>query len=137
MTVLCSYIYTTFVYIQYVYTHTSSFSLLVCNTLQVCALCSALQDKNVLICRATLDVILTLFPLHRPFLLPSDIVLILSAALETLLRRDMSLNRRLYSWLLGTQVHGDNHAVCTKPHRGGGKVTMYKRVQWNLSIRTP
>jgi hypothetical protein len=72
--------------------------------LQVSALCGALQDKSVLVSRATLDVILALFPLHRPFLPPSDLILLLSSALLTLLRRDMSLNRRLYSWLLGTQT---------------------------------
>lgn len=32
----------------------------------------------------------------------SDIVHLLSASAQTLLRRDMSLNRRLYAWLLGT-----------------------------------
>lgn len=30
---------------------------------------------------------------------------ILAAAAQTLLRRDMSLNRRLYAWLLGTAEH--------------------------------
>ena len=54
--------------------------------------------------RAALDIISILFPLHQPFLLPSDVTLILSAALETLLKRDASLNRRLYAWLLGSQV---------------------------------
>ena len=71
---------------------------------QVSALCAALLDKNVLVARVSLDIILILFPLHQPFLLPSDIVEILSSALETLLRRDMSLNRRLHSWLVGSQV---------------------------------
>lgn len=73
--------------------------------MQVSGLCAALQDKSVLVSRATLDIILSLFPLHRPFLLASDVVEVLLSALETLLRRDMSLNRRLFSWLLGTQVH--------------------------------
>lgn len=31
-------------------------------------------------------------------------VRILSAALHVVLRRDMSLNRRLYAWLLGTYL---------------------------------
>lgn len=30
---------------------------------------------------------------------------ILSAALHVVLRRDMSLNRRLYAWLLGVNTH--------------------------------
>ncbi|KAL7983595.1 hypothetical protein Chor_000471 [Crotalus horridus] len=36
----------------------------------------------------------------------SDVVHLLSAAVQTLLRRDMSLNRRLYSWLLGYDIKG-------------------------------
>ncbi|GAB5576273.1 protein dopey-2 isoform X2 [Prionailurus iriomotensis] len=40
-------------------------------------------------------------------LLRSDIVHILSAATQTLLRRDMSLNRRLYAWLLGSDIKGN------------------------------
>lgn len=38
-------------------------------------------------------------------LLRRDVVHILSAATQTLLRRDMSLNRRLYAWLLGTELY--------------------------------
>ncbi|GAB1300448.1 Protein dopey-2 [Apodemus speciosus] len=40
-------------------------------------------------------------------LLRRDIVHILSAATQTLLRRDMSLNRRLYAWLLGSDIKGN------------------------------
>ncbi|MEQ2197252.1 hypothetical protein XENOCAPTIV_026343, partial [Xenoophorus captivus] len=35
-----------------------------------------------------------------------DMTTVVSAALLTLLRRDMSLNRRLYAWLLGTDIKG-------------------------------
>lgn len=34
---------------------------------------------------------------------------ILSAALHVVLRRDMSLNRRLYAWLLGKNAHSQTH----------------------------
>lgn len=71
----------------------------------------ALLDKNVLVGRAALDICSILFPFHQPFLLPSDITLILSAAVETLLKRDVSLNRRLYAWLLGSQVEKSNRAL--------------------------
>uniref|UniRef100_A0A3Q3EAX4 DOP1 leucine zipper like protein A n=1 Tax=Labrus bergylta TaxID=56723 RepID=A0A3Q3EAX4_9LABR len=40
-----------------------------------------------------------------------DMIRILSAALHVVLRRDMSLNRRLYAWLLGF----DNNGVMTGP----------------------
>ncbi len=72
--------------------------------MQVSAICAGLTDKNVLAVRGLLDILSLLFPLHRPFLLPSDITAIVVAALETLLKRDISLNRRLISWLLGANV---------------------------------
>lgn len=73
--------------------------------LQISALCVALTDRNVLVGRPALDITSVLFPFHQPFLLPSDTTTLLSAALETLLKRDVSLNRRLYAWLLGLQVN--------------------------------
>ena len=68
-------------------------------------MCSALVDKNVLVQRTILDIVSILFPFHQSFLLSPDLVSILTAALETLLKRDISLSRRLYAWLLGSQVH--------------------------------
>ena len=68
-------------------------------------------DRNVLVGRAALDIICVLFPFHQPFLLPSDTITLLSAALETLLKRDVSLNRRLYAWLLGSQVNKSHLAA--------------------------
>ena len=62
------------------------------------------MDKNVLVQRGALDVVSILFPFHQSFLLPDDLTSVLTAALHTLLKRDISLSRRLYSWLLGTQV---------------------------------
>ncbi len=72
--------------------------------MQVSAICVGLTDKNVLAVRGLLDILSLLFPLHRPFLLPADITSIVVAALETLLKRDISLNRRLFAWLLGTNI---------------------------------
>lgn len=40
-----------------------------------------------------------------------DMIRILSAALHVVLRRDMSLNRRLYAWLLGKNAHTQTHLV--------------------------
>jgi len=61
----------------------------------------ALRDRNILVQRTILDVIVVLFPFHASFLLSEDLVAILTVALETLLKRDASLSRRFYSWLLG------------------------------------
>ncbi|XP_043188734.1 protein dopey-1-like [Amphibalanus amphitrite] len=68
------------------------------------ALCAAVQDSSVLVQRFTLDLLLAAFPMHNSQLMRSDLVRLVTAAVTVLLRRDMSLNRRLYSWLLGSEV---------------------------------
>nr|XP_026690200.1 protein dopey-1 isoform X2 [Ciona intestinalis] len=67
----------------------------------VTALCQSLQDNVVLTQRASLDVLILCCPLSNLPILYTDACILLEAALQCLLRRDMSLNRRLYSWLLG------------------------------------
>ncbi|XP_038657508.1 protein dopey-2 isoform X2 [Scyliorhinus canicula] len=82
--------------------------------LAVKALCASVQDSNVLVQRNNLDILFFFFPFctcldpNRSVIPMSraDMVLVLSAALYTVLRRDMSLNRRLYAWLLGTDIKG-------------------------------
>lgn len=48
-----------------------------------------------------LDFLLAFIPLENTVLQKGDIVCILVCSLSVLLRRDMSLNRRLYQWILG------------------------------------
>ncbi|KAK9402120.1 protein dopey-2 [Crotalus adamanteus] len=82
--------------------------------LTIQAICLSMLDSNVLVQRNTLEVVLFFFPLYSSLdqnesaipLSRSDVVHLLSAAVQTLLRRDMSLNRRLYSWLLGYDIKG-------------------------------
>ncbi|XP_055229973.1 protein DOP1B isoform X2 [Gorilla gorilla gorilla] len=83
--------------------------------LTVKSLRASLLDSNVLVQRNNLEIVLFFFPFYTCLdsneraipLLRSDIVCILSAATQTLLRRDMSLNRRLYAWLLGSDIKGN------------------------------
>ncbi|XP_025727375.1 protein DOP1B isoform X2 [Callorhinus ursinus] len=83
--------------------------------LTVKSLCASLLDSNVLVQRNNLEIVLFFFPFYTCLdsseraipLLRSEIVQILSAATQTLLRRDMSLNRRLYAWLLGSDIKGN------------------------------
>jgi len=70
------------------------------------ALCASVQDSNVLVQRSALDLLLHVFPIHSCHLTQSDTITILSAAITVVLRRDMSLNRRLYAWLIGTDANG-------------------------------
>ncbi|XP_049752176.1 protein dopey-1 isoform X2 [Elephas maximus indicus] len=74
--------------------------------LMVEAVSTSVQDSSVLVQRSTLDLILFCFPFHMSQATRPDMVRILSAALHVVLRRDMSLNRRLYAWLLGFDNNG-------------------------------
>lgn len=69
------------------------------------ALCAAVQDSSVLVQRSALDLLLLGFPMHNSQLIRSDMERIQTLAVGVVLRRDMSLNRRLYAWLLGTEVN--------------------------------
>ncbi|XP_067845265.1 protein dopey-1 isoform X2 [Heptranchias perlo] len=79
--------------------------------LMVEAVSVSVQDSSVLVQRSTLDLILFCFPFHLFQATRPDMIQILSAALHVVLRRDMSLNRRLYAWLLGF----DNNGVIVGP----------------------
>ncbi|MBN3318093.1 DOP1 protein, partial [Atractosteus spatula] len=79
--------------------------------LMVEAVSTSVQDSSVLVQRSTLDLILFCFPFHMSQATRPDMIRILSAALHVVLRRDMSLNRRLYAWLLGF----DNNGMKTGP----------------------
>uniref|UniRef100_A0A8C3TWB6 DOP1 leucine zipper like protein B n=1 Tax=Catharus ustulatus TaxID=91951 RepID=A0A8C3TWB6_CATUS len=83
--------------------------------LTIKSLCVSVLDSNVLVQRNTLEAILFFFPFYTALestilLRRADLVHILSAATQTLLRRDMSLNRRLYAWLLGSDIKGGTFA---------------------------
>lgn len=76
--------------------------------LMLSGLCACLNDAVILVQRNTLEFLLLGFPLHTNLLPQSDVIKLVHNALNTILRRDMSLNRRLYSWLLGTEVLNAN-----------------------------
>ncbi|XP_044221081.1 protein dopey-2 [Thunnus albacares] len=83
--------------------------------LVVKSVCLSLQDSNVLVQRNTLEILLFFFPFAKCLdpaettiaMSVEDMTTVVSAASLTLLRRDMSLNRRLYAWLLGTDTKGE------------------------------
>ncbi|XP_017325079.2 protein dopey-2 isoform X2 [Ictalurus punctatus] len=82
--------------------------------LAVKATCLSLQDANVLVQRNMLEILLYFFPFAACLdpvtcsvpLKREEMITVVSAASLTLLRRDMSLNRRLYAWLLGLDIKG-------------------------------
>ncbi|KAK1996370.1 hypothetical protein LX36DRAFT_658652 [Colletotrichum falcatum] len=66
---------------------------------------AGLADEQLLIQRGFLDLLVTHLPLHSKVLQtnvkPGDLELLLRAAVGVVIRRDMSLNRRLWAWFLG------------------------------------
>ena len=62
---------------------------------------------------------MTGFRLHNSQLTRPDSVKVVTAAIKVLLRRDMSLNRRLYAWLLGTDMSGASLLPSTIPSSDG------------------
>lgn len=66
------------------------------------AVSAALRDNSLLVQRNMLDFLLLFLPVNTTYLSSNEKVTLVASGLEVLLRRDMSLNRRLYTWLLGT-----------------------------------
>uniref|UniRef100_UPI00358F4F3A protein dopey-1-like n=1 Tax=Myxine glutinosa TaxID=7769 RepID=UPI00358F4F3A len=110
--------------------------------LMVEAVCVCVQDSSVLVQRSTLDLLLFCFPFYHTQVVKMDMVHILSSALHVVLRRDMSLNRRLYAWLLGcdnngTHVGPRSPCATTSEERGSHYFNTYSRdflVQAMISI---
>lgn len=68
---------------------------------------AGLADEQLLIQRGFLDLLVTHLPLHSQVLQKrvktEDLQLLITAAAGVVARRDMSLNRRLWTWLLGPE----------------------------------
>lgn len=73
------------------------------------AICASLLDSSVLVQRSALDLLSLALPMHVEVIKFShqDLIEVVAAATSVLLRRDMSLNRRLYHWLCGTYDNAD------------------------------
>ena len=81
---------------------------------------SGLADEQLLIQRGFLDLLVGHLPLDSVVLQekvkPADLELLINAAIGVVLRREMSLNRRLWSWLLGPEPSGhDGEATPQSP----------------------
>lgn len=75
--------------------------------LLVKALCEAMNDENLFVQRGFFDLLLAKLPLnsivYEYLLTESDNELLFLHVTHTVLRKDMSLNRRLWNWLLGPE----------------------------------
>ena len=89
--------------------------------------CAGLQDQQPLTQRGFLDLLVTHLPLSSAILqesvVPADLEKLVLAATSVVSRKDMSLNRRLWSWFLGPEpageINGDGVAPAS-PRSGGG-----------------
>lgn len=72
------------------------------------AFAAALEDENLLVRRSALDLLVQSLRLDSVTVKEAhadDRAILMRSASSVVLRRDLSLNRRLYTWLLG----GDEH----------------------------
>ena len=74
---------------------------------------AGLQDGQLLIQRGFLDLLVSHLPLHsivfRKTVVAKDVELLVVAAASVVARREMSLNRRLWTWFLGPQTSAENN----------------------------
>ncbi len=93
---------------------------------------TGLADEQTLIQRGFLDLLVTHLPLHasifRQQVVAEDLQLLMSAAVGVVLRRDMSLNRRLWSWFIGPEPKIKKESLPSSPddtaHMSGQKSTV-------------
>lgn len=69
------------------------------------AISYSLEDNAILVQRNGLEFLMLCLPIHCDKLCEGDRVRLLKSALITFLRRDMSLNRRVFSWILGCDIN--------------------------------
>ncbi|KAJ1666243.1 hypothetical protein IW140_003231 [Coemansia sp. RSA 1813] len=86
------------------------------SSLMARALASTLTDSKTLVLRAGLDLLMTRFPLRTNTFSDKDLLLLMKHAAEVVLKKDMSLNRRLYTWLLGPGDSDDEQAAYFREH---------------------
>ncbi|KAI9352085.1 Dopey, N-terminal-domain-containing protein [Obelidium mucronatum] len=91
------------------------------------ALAAALEDKQLLVQRGALELLVVHFPLQNSLFPPQEVEVIVCAAIGVVLRKDMSLNRRLYSWLLGS--HND-----LQPSSRDSLVNTLRSMLWTSSV---
>ena len=87
--------------------------------LLVRCLAVGLSDSQTLVQRGFLDLLVTHLPLHSAVLqqlVPvADLRKLVAAATGVVARRDMSLNRRLWTWLLGPEPKSDSSLEAKSP----------------------
>ncbi|KAI6136235.1 Dopey, N-terminal-domain-containing protein [Pisolithus sp. B1] len=87
--------------------------------LMIRAFSAVLEDDNLLVRRSALDILLQSMRMDSAALKgtqPEDRAILMKAATSVVLRRDLSLNRRLYTWLLGPDDKSEAQTVYFRQH---------------------
>ncbi|KAG5436940.1 hypothetical protein PCANB_001350 [Pneumocystis canis] len=75
------------------------------------AFSSGLSDEQLLVCREFLELLVQNLPLSlivsQENISLLDIELLVMSAIRVILRKEISLNRRVWSWLMGSDLHQD------------------------------
>ncbi|KAH9043683.1 Dopey, N-terminal-domain-containing protein [Lactarius pseudohatsudake] len=90
--------------------------------LMIRAFAAALEDDNILVRRNALDLIIQALRLDGVAIQKAsseDRAIIMRAATSVVMRRDLSLNRRLYTWLLGPDENADQQIAYLRAHSLG------------------
>lgn len=93
---------------------------------------AGLRDDQLLVQRGFLDLLVTHLPLSSPVLQfrvkSNDLKLLISAAASVVARREMSLNRRLWSWFIGPDKSKEPEDVMpTSPDPSGNSIPHVSR----------
>lgn len=88
--------------------------------LMVRGFAASLEDDNILVQRGVLDLLLSTLRLDsvgfKEDTRPEDRLLLMRAAIGVVLRRDISLSRRLYNWLLGPSEEPTEQSTYLRLH---------------------
>jgi hypothetical protein len=87
--------------------------------LMIRAFAAAVEDDNVLVRRCALDLILQVLRLDGVAIQKAsreDRIIIMRSATSVVMRRDLSLNRRLYTWLLGSDENAEQQIAYLRSH---------------------
>lgn len=83
------------------------------------AFAATLEDDNLLVRRGALDILLQAMRMDSAAIKsaqPEDRAILMTAATSVVLRRDLSLNRRLYTWLLGPDDKSEAQTAYLNQH---------------------
>ncbi|KAG8219398.1 Dopey, N-terminal-domain-containing protein [Butyriboletus roseoflavus] len=87
--------------------------------LMIRAFAAALEDDNLLVRRSALDMLLQTMRIDSAAIRraqPEDATILMKAAIGVVLRRDLSLNRRLFTWLLGPDEKTEVQSAYLRQH---------------------